>query len=283
MPLAGRMRQRHAHIDEGLQRDDDREPRAASCAKGSRALRRAQQQPDRHDAEQERDQRRRARMPNSSPATAKMKSECASGRRYLIVPAPGPDAGDAAGLERLQREPGLIAGAARIEELRDALAHMGMEQIGEHRERRAARAQRAHPVIGRPAKNSIAAHSGQAAAVWPTSGCSSRMTIAGASSTKRDELARETRASACRRGRPRRARRRRASGIPTAAASSPPKSIQRCAPITSAPTNSTSQAPISASAKTPPPRRCASLRSRAARRRPGCTTAVAAKANCFSA
>ena len=64
-------------------------PAPASCAKGSRAA------AERSNSLTVRTQNKIAMTahkakPNSSPATAKMKSEWASGRRYLIVPAPGP-------------------------------------------------------------------------------------------------------------------------------------------------------------------------------------------------
>ena len=64
-------------------------PAPASCAKGSRLP--AARSSSRTVRTQNRSAiRPQSRKPNSSPATAKMKSEWASGMRYLMVPAPGP-------------------------------------------------------------------------------------------------------------------------------------------------------------------------------------------------
>src|SRR5215467_4727440 len=70
---------------------------------------------------------RQSSRPNSSPATAKMKSEWASGSTALA----GAAADEAAVHEGLERAVDLVVVAGgRIEEAVDALAHMGEHEIG---------------------------------------------------------------------------------------------------------------------------------------------------------
>ncbi len=68
------------------------------------------------------------------------------GKPILDGAGAGSDAGDAARFERLEREAGLVAMGA-VEELRDAFAHMRVNEIRDRGEPGAARAQRRHPII----------------------------------------------------------------------------------------------------------------------------------------
>src|SRR5258706_3407274 len=89
MPLAGRTLSDTPMLMKACKPMTRARPAPASCAKGScdleaRSRSRIVTTPNRIAI------RMQSAIPNSSPATAKMKSVCASGRRYLIVPAPGP-------------------------------------------------------------------------------------------------------------------------------------------------------------------------------------------------
>ncbi len=147
MPLAGRMDSDTPILMNACRPTTTANPDAASCAKVSRALaarsssRIVTKPNSKRDQDAERDAEFLAR-------DRKDEIRVGVGKPVFDRARAGSHAGKAAGFERLKGETGLIAGSA-LHELRDAFAHMGMEEIGDDREPRTAGTQRGKPVVGK--------------------------------------------------------------------------------------------------------------------------------------
>ena len=147
MPLAGRMESDTPMLMNACRPTTTAKSGRGELREGVARLGGAEQQPDRHEAEQQRDQDAK-RDAEFLARNRKDEIRVRVGKTVFDRAGTGPHAGKAAGFERLKGETCLIAGTA-LHKLRDAFAHMGMEEVGDDREPRAAGAQRGKPVVGK--------------------------------------------------------------------------------------------------------------------------------------
>ena len=177
--LGRQQRHRHAHIDEGLHGRHHRQSRARQLAEGIARIGGAQQQPHGEKAEQGGDD------------GAKHQAEFLARHRENVIgmgvgnavfdgARAGADAGKTAMGESLERQSRLIADVGRSSDIAPrGDGHAGKSHRPQSPAAPSTPASSPTQNSGRPAKNSIAPHSDSNRPVWPTSGCSSRMTIAG--------------------------------------------------------------------------------------------------------